>query len=183
MARASILRSSRRYRITPGSSAPQRVPIASPSTAVKPIVVATLRPASIAHMLEPLPRCSTMVLAAAALRVHARQLGGDVLVGQAVEAVSLHAGVVELGRQGESPGDVGIRPVEGRVETGHLRKVGRALQQPGYGRQIVRLLQGRQRDEVLERLERLPRHPDRSRVSRPPWTTRCPTPTSRRPAR
>ena len=46
--------------------APQRVPIGSPSTAVKPIVLATLRPPSSAHMLEPLPRWHTMVLPAAA---------------------------------------------------------------------------------------------------------------------
>jgi acetate kinase len=32
-----------RYRMTPGSSAPLRVPIGKPSTAVKPIVLATLR--------------------------------------------------------------------------------------------------------------------------------------------
>ena len=31
----------------------------SPSTAVKPIVLATLRPACMAHMLAPLPRCAT----------------------------------------------------------------------------------------------------------------------------
>ena len=66
MARASILRSSMRYKITPGSSAPQRVPIGSPSAGENPIVVATLRPASIAHMLDPFPRCSTIVFAAAA---------------------------------------------------------------------------------------------------------------------
>jgi hypothetical protein len=45
-----------KYRITPGSSEPERVPIARPSTAVKPIVLATLDPAFIAHMLAPLPR-------------------------------------------------------------------------------------------------------------------------------
>jgi hypothetical protein len=43
------------------------VPIASPSTGVNPIVLATLRPASVAHMLDPLPRCSTIVRPAAAL--------------------------------------------------------------------------------------------------------------------
>ena len=52
--------------MTPGSSAPQRVPIGRPSTAVNPMVLATLRPASSAHMLAPLPRCSTTVLPAAA---------------------------------------------------------------------------------------------------------------------
>jgi hypothetical protein len=55
-----------RYTITPGSSAPQRVPIGSPSAGVNAIVVATLRPASMAQMLAPLPRCSTTVLPEAA---------------------------------------------------------------------------------------------------------------------
>ena len=66
MARASILRSSIRYTITPGSRAPQRVPIGSPSAGVNAIVVARLRPASIAHMLAPLPRCRMIVFAVAA---------------------------------------------------------------------------------------------------------------------
>ena len=42
------------------------MPIGKPSAAVKPIVLATLRPPEIAHMLDPLPRCSTMHLPAAA---------------------------------------------------------------------------------------------------------------------
>ena len=66
MARTSIFSSSIRYRTTPGSRLPQRVPIGRPSTAVKPIVLAMLRHADIPHMLEPLPRCSTTVLPAAA---------------------------------------------------------------------------------------------------------------------
>ena len=44
---------------TPGSSSPQRVPIGSPSSAEKPIVVATLRPARSAQSEAPLPRCAT----------------------------------------------------------------------------------------------------------------------------
>src|SRR5438477_261769 len=60
IARASILSSSCRYRTTPGSSAPVRVPITSPSSAVNPIVVATLLPASNAHIDAPLPRCATI---------------------------------------------------------------------------------------------------------------------------
>ncbi len=45
---------------------PQRVPMGRPSTAVKPMVLATLRPPSNAHMLAPLPRWSTTVRPAAA---------------------------------------------------------------------------------------------------------------------
>ena len=66
MARASILRSSIRYSSTPASSAPARVPIGRPSTAVNPIVLAMLLPPSMAHMLEPLPRWHTTTLPPAA---------------------------------------------------------------------------------------------------------------------
>src|SRR5437764_565749 len=50
-----------RYSSTPGSSAPQRVPIGRPSTAVKPMVVATLWPPRRAHRLAPLPRWAPTV--------------------------------------------------------------------------------------------------------------------------
>ena len=46
-------------------------------------------------MLAPLPRCSTTVRPFAATRVELRQHRGDVLVGQAVEAVAAHALVVQ----------------------------------------------------------------------------------------
>jgi len=61
MARASIPSSSIKYRTTPGSRLPQRVPMGRPSTAVKPIVLATLRPPASAHRLLPLPRWATTV--------------------------------------------------------------------------------------------------------------------------
>jgi len=57
-----------RYSRTPGSSQPGRVPIISPSSVLKPIVVPTLRPASSAHRLAPLPRWATIVRPAAARR-------------------------------------------------------------------------------------------------------------------
>jgi len=63
---ASMPRSSIRYSTTPGSRLPVRVPIIRPSTAVNPIVLAMLTPWSSAHMLAPLPRCSTTVRPAAA---------------------------------------------------------------------------------------------------------------------
>ena len=43
--------------MAPGSSAPHRVPIGRPSSAVMPIVVSMLLPSFIAHRLAPLPRC------------------------------------------------------------------------------------------------------------------------------
>ena len=80
-----------------------------------------------------------------------------------MKPVALHAGVVELRRQRESLGDVRIRAVEGRVEAGDLRELRRTLEQPGHGRQVVRLMQGRERDEALESLDRLGPDPHRRR--------------------
>jgi hypothetical protein len=53
--------------------------------------------------------------------------------------------------------------VERRVEAGDLRQRGRAFEQAHHGRQAVRLVEGRQRDETLESLERLVRHSHRRR--------------------
>ena len=53
------------------------------------------------------------------------------------------------------------------VAAAFLRKVWRALEQSGHGRQVVRLVQRSERDEALERLERLRVHPHRSRVLEP----------------
>ena len=43
-----------------GRAGPGRVPMGRPSSAVKPIVLSTLRPASSAHMEAPLPRWATI---------------------------------------------------------------------------------------------------------------------------
>ena len=51
---------------TPGSIVPLRVPITRPSSAVNPIVDATLLPSAIAHIDAPLPRCATTTRPAAA---------------------------------------------------------------------------------------------------------------------
>lgn len=49
----------KRCSTAPGSRLPHRVPIIRPSSAVKPIDVATLRPPCSAHRLAPLPRCAS----------------------------------------------------------------------------------------------------------------------------
>ena len=77
--------------MTPGSIAPERVPIGSPSSAVKPIVVATLFPSRIAHMLQPFPRCAATTRPARTVTDDARQDACDVLVREAVEPVPLDA--------------------------------------------------------------------------------------------
>src|SRR4030095_16503870 len=82
-----------------------------------------------------------------------RKHGGDVFVRQAVKAVALYAGIVELHRQRESLGDVRSRAVKGRVEASDLRELWRTFEQSGHRRQVVGLMEGRQRDEALESLD------------------------------
>ena len=45
---------------TDGSTSPERVPITSPSSGVKPIEVSTDSPRLIAQAEQPLPRCSVI---------------------------------------------------------------------------------------------------------------------------
>ena len=44
----------------PASMSPDRLPITSPSSGVRPMVVSTGRPPAIADAEAPLPRCSTI---------------------------------------------------------------------------------------------------------------------------
>ena len=105
-----------------------RVPMGRPSKAVNPIVLVTLRPASSAHMLAPLPRCSTTVSAGGRAFVELRQHRGDVLVREAVEAVAPDAGRVQLLGQRELCAKGGVRAVKRGVEARDLRQLGGAPQ-------------------------------------------------------
>ena len=154
IAAASILSSCMKYSTTPGSRLPVRVPIGSPSTAVNPMVLATLLPPSTAHMLAPLPRCSTTVLPDAARASCSRQHRGDVLVRQPVEAVAPHAAVSDRRRQRERlrQGRRGL--VERRVEARDLDQIGTSFGDRANRQQVVRLVQGREGHELGERVER-----------------------------
>ena len=180
MARASILRSSMRYRITPGSSAPQRVPIGSPSTAVKPIVrrhaasgLHRAHARAVAEMQHDRP-------ARGRGRIQVREHGGDVLVGQAVEAVPLHAGVVERGPAARIAGR--RRDSSGGRTCRSRRPAGDPARAPAGVRWATGCAAG-----AAARAGRSARAPERLGVapapepcnSRPPWTTRWPTPTRR----
>ena len=117
-------RASRRDR-----ASPQRVPIGSPSSAVKPIVLATLRPPSSAHMLAPLPRCGTTVCPRGRAASCCGSTRGDVLVRQAVEAVAPHASLGRIRRgSANSCATRRLAAVECGVEAGDLRQVRGALE-------------------------------------------------------
>ena len=140
-------RCSIRYSTTPGSSWPGRVPIGRPSSAVKPIVLSTLLP-----LAQPAHRGAAAEMrddhpAAGHVGRHVAQPLGDIFVGEAVEAVAAHALVVEVARQRVAVGVLGMPAVEGGVEAGHLRHGRVDLHCEPDRREIVRLVQRRQRCE------------------------------------
>ena len=88
------------------------------------------------------------------LGVELRQHRGDVLIRQAVKSISSHAGVVQLLGKCESLRNLGIRAVERRIEAGDLRQLRRALEQPTDWREVVRLMQRRERNQLFKRRHR-----------------------------
>ena len=114
---------------TPGSSAPQRVPIIRPSRAEKPIVVATLRRCSIAQRLAPLPRCATIVRPCACIAMTLGQGDRHVFVRQPVKAVAPDTALPQRMRQGQHLLHRRQRAVKGGVEARHLRQVRRSFEQ------------------------------------------------------
>jgi hypothetical protein len=92
------------------------------------------------------------------------QGAGNVLVGQPVETVAAHTALEVLVRQAVELRDPLLRLVEGGVEAGDLRQIRLYLLHGTDRRQVVRLVQRRQRDEVLESPHRFRRHQQRCRV-------------------
>src|ERR1700726_486896 len=101
------------------------------------MVVATLRRRCIAHMLAPLPRWATTTRPSAAT-VPIGKHTGDILVGEAVKS------------QRESRRNLRLGMVEGGVEAGDLGQFRVQLRDSGNGRQIVGLMQRRQRNETAQ---------------------------------
>ena len=82
-----------------------------------------------------------------------RQALGDIFVGQAVEAVAPDAFGMELVRDRVMVGERIVVAMEGGIEAGDLRQCREIAQQRPDRRQVVRLMQRRQRDVALQ-----PRH-------------------------
>jgi len=89
------------------------------------------------------------------LRVQHRH---DVLVGQAMEAVAAHALLAQRTRQREGVVHLGHVGVEGGVETGHLRQLGESSAELADARQVVRLVQRRERIEARQLFQHLVGH-------------------------
>ena len=99
------------------------------------------------------------------LRRNLRQDRGDVLVRQAVEAVALHTGRADLARQRHELGDGRLAAMEARVEAGDLRHAGQPLRDRVNRREIVRLVERRERYQRAQLVEHLRRDDRRGRQS------------------
>ena len=113
-------------RSTPGSTEPERVPIARPSSGVKPIDVATDAPCQTAVTEQPLPRwATTMPALTPAEPSRRRGLANRPRHRQAVEAEAAHA-PVRVHDHGQRIDVRGRRQrrVKRRVEDGHAGTAG-----------------------------------------------------------
>ena len=83
-------------------------------------------------------------------RVEFRQHRSDVFIGQAVESVALNATVGDGGRQRKCLGDRRLCPMERGVEAGDLRQTRTQPGQRADRSEIVRLMQARERHQLVE---------------------------------
>ena len=81
---------------------------------------------------------------------HLPQRPYDVFVGQPVKPVAPHALVVIGARQGEGVVHEGMAAMERRVETGDLRRSGKSADRRLDPGDVVRLVKGRERDELAQ---------------------------------
>src|SRR5262245_51876009 len=81
---------------------------------------------------------------------HLRQPAGNVLVGEAVEPVAAHALRVKTLRDRVVVRKCVVATMEGGVETGDLRKIGGTGKNRTDRDEVVRLMQGRERNIALE---------------------------------
>ena len=94
-----------------------------------------------------------------------RQDRGDVLVGQPVKAVALHAGAADLPGQRNQFRDGRLTAMEARVEAGDLRHAGKPLGHRVNRRQVVRLMERGERDQLPQILQN--RRRDNGRTGEP----------------
>src|SRR4051812_34923100 len=79
-----------------------------------------------------------------------RQPAGDILIGKTVETVAANAFVIEALRYRVAICRCAVATMERRIEAGDLRQVREARADGADRRQIVRLVQGRERHEALK---------------------------------
>ena len=116
-------------------------------------MLSTLLPPFMAHIEAPLPRWATITRPPAMSGATSRQALRDIFVGKAVEAVTPDALGMKLVRDRVVIGQRIVIAVKGRIETGDLRQCRKIVQQRSDRREVMRLVQRRQRSVSLQ-----PRH-------------------------
>src|SRR4030095_9120150 len=99
---------------------------------------------------------------------HRWQNGGNVLIGQPVEAVSLQARFANLRWKWDEFCDLRMSGMKTRIKTGDLRHTRQAFEDGIDGYEVVWLVQRGQRDELVKIGKRLPRQQHRLAISCPP---------------
>ena len=129
-----------------------------PSRGVRPMLVSTLLPSDGADAGAAAQMTDDQARPLRAAPQALQQSFGDVLVGQAVEAVAAQAQPLgEVGGQGVMPGHIGQGVMERRVEDGHGGRVGQQAQaglDHGDFRGVVQRVQVFERAQVVQRVRR-----------------------------
>ncbi len=83
-------------------------------------------------------------------RIDARQRTRDIFVGEPVKTVAPHAAIRNCGRQRERLREFRLRAMKGRIKACDLRHFRRTFGDDPNRRQVVRLVQWREGNELLE---------------------------------
>src|SRR5690242_4989261 len=87
------------------------------------------------------------------VRSDGRQSARDIFVGETVESVTPDALLIEFVGKRITVGKLGMAAMKGRVETSDLRELRLSLQQHADWREVIWLVQWRERREVVQPLD------------------------------
>ena len=112
-----------------------------------------LRPFFSAHKLAPLPRCATITRPPAISGATVGRTDAMYSVREPMKAISLDARAADVARQRDHFGNGRHSPMKARIEAGDLRYAGQSFGHRIDRREIVRLMERRQRYERAQLLE------------------------------
>ena len=157
-----------RYQTSPGSRSPERVLIGTPAVGVKLMLVSMDLPSRTAARLAPLPRWARITRPCAASGSgQAGQFFHQKRIGQPVKPVAPHPLRFVAARDRQQLGHARQVMVKSRVETGHLRQVGKAAMKRLGQQDLLRQMLGIERTEPVQLLDHFRRDALRLAVLRP----------------
>jgi hypothetical protein len=118
---------------------------------VKVIVVSTLTPARMAHRLAPLPQMRDNDAPGGETERDLAPAARDVFIAKAMKPVVADTRVLVFPRQREARGDRRHCVMKGGIEAGDLRQARPQRHDRSHRRETMRLVQGCQRRQCLQR--------------------------------